>query len=33
MKIAKINNTLFMLEIEGYIEKVVGGYRCILDKK
>lgn len=32
-KIAEINNVLFMLEIEGYIEKVVGGYTCILDKK
>lgn len=32
-EISKINNVLLMLEIEGYIEKVVGGYRCILDKK
>lgn len=31
--ISEINNILFMLEIEGYIEKVAGGYRCILDKK
>lgn len=31
--ILKINNILLMLEIEEYIEKVVGGYRCILDKK
>ncbi len=30
---ADINNILFMLELEGYIEKTVGGYRCILDKK
>lgn len=32
-EITKINNILLMLEIEGYIEKVIGGYRCILDKK
>ena len=31
--IAQINNILLMLELEGYIEKVVGGYVCILDKK
>ena len=31
--ISEISNTLLMLEIEGYIEKVIGGYRCILDKK
>lgn len=31
--IANINNILLMLELEGYIEKTVGGYRCILDKK
>lgn len=31
--VAKINNVLLMLEIEGYIEKVVGGYRCILEEK
>lgn len=30
---ADINNILLMLEIEGYIEKIAGGYRCILDKK
>lgn len=30
---ADINNILLMLEIDGYIEKVAGGYRCILDKK
>lgn len=27
--ISEINNILLMLEIEGYIEKVAGGYRCI----
>lgn len=31
--IADINNILFMLELEGYIKKTVGGYICILDKK
>lgn len=30
--ISQINNILFNLEIEGYIEKIAGGYRCILDK-
>lgn len=30
---SEVNNILLMLELEGYIEKVVGGYRCILDKK
>lgn len=32
-EVAKVNNVLLMLEIEGYIEKVVGGYRCILEEK
>lgn len=31
--ISEVNNILLMLELEGYIEKVVGGYICILDKK
>lgn len=31
--IAQINKILLMLELEGYIEKVVGGYVCILDRK
>lgn len=31
--ITEINNILLMLELDGYIEKIVGGYRCILDKK
>lgn len=31
--IAQINHILLMLELEGYIEKIVGGYVCILDKK
>lgn len=31
--ITDINNILLMLEIEDYIEKVAGGYVCILDKK
>lgn len=31
--IAETNNILLMLELDGYIEKVVGGYVCILDKK
>lgn len=30
---AQINHILLMLEIEGYIEKVIGGYQCILEKK
>lgn len=29
----EINNILLMLEIKEYIEKVAGGYVCILDKK
>lgn len=32
-EITEINNILLMLEIEEYIEKVAGGYVCILDKK
>lgn len=31
--ISEINNILLLLELDGYIKKVVGGYRCILDKK
>lgn len=31
--ISEINNLLLLLELEGYIKKVVGGYICILDKK
>lgn len=31
--IVEINKILLMLEIEGYIKKVVGGYTCILDNK
>lgn len=31
--ITEINHILLMLEIEGYVEKMLGGYRCILDKK
>ncbi len=31
--ITQINHILFMLELEGYIKKVVGGYKCILEKK
>lgn len=31
--ITEINNVLLMLELEGYIEKVIGGYICILDKR
>lgn len=31
--IAEINNILLMLELDGYIEKIAGGYVCILDKK
>lgn len=31
--ITEINHILLMLELDGYIEKVVGGYTCILDKK
>ncbi len=33
MEIGEINNILLILELEGYIEKQVGGYTCILDKK
>lgn len=29
---SEINNTLFMLELEGYIKKVAGGYSCILEE-
>lgn len=29
--INEISNTLFMLELEGYIKKVAGGYICIFD--
>lgn len=31
--ISKVNNILLMLELEGYIKKVVGGYVCILDER
>ena len=31
--ISEINNILLMLELEGYIQKVEGGYKCILDEK
>lgn len=31
--IIEINHILLMLELDGYIEKVVGGYICISDKK
>ncbi len=31
--IAEINSILLMLEIQGLVKKVVGGYVCILDKK
>jgi DNA processing protein len=31
--ISEITNILLMLELDGYIEKVAGGYVCILDKK
>ena len=31
--IEKINHILLMLELEGYIKKVSGGYICILEKK
>lgn len=31
--IAEINNVLLMLELDGYVEKLSGGYICILDKK
>ena len=30
--ISKISNDLFLLELEGYIKKVAGGYVCILNK-
>ena len=30
--ISSISNALFILELEGYIKKVAGGYICILDK-
>ena len=30
--ISVISNVLFILELEGYIKKVAGGYVCILDK-
>lgn len=31
--ITEINHILLMLELEGYIEKIVGGYVCILEKR
>lgn len=31
--INEINNILLMLELNGYVRKVAGGYICILDKK
>ncbi len=31
--ITQINNILFMLEIDGYIQKTLGGYTCILEKE
>ena len=31
--ISEINSILLILEIEGYIEKTVGGYICILEEK
>lgn len=33
MELSEVNQILFFLEIEGYIEKVAGGYRCILNKE
>lgn len=30
--ISVVSNSLFLLELEGYIKKVAGGYVCILDK-
>lgn len=33
INITEINNILLMLELDGYIKKVAGGYICILDKK
>lgn len=30
--ISEISNILFMLELDGYIKKVAGGYICIFDK-
>ncbi len=32
-EVSEINQILLILELEGYIEKVVGGYKCILEKK
>ena len=31
--ISEINNILLILELEGHIKKVVGGYKCILEEK
>lgn len=31
--ISEVNNILLMLELDGYIEKVAGGYICILGEK
>lgn len=31
--ITEINNILLMLELDGYVRKIAGGYVCILDKK
>ena len=30
--VSQISNDLFLLELEGYIKKVAGGYICILNK-
>lgn len=32
-EISEVSNVLFMLEIDGYIEKIAGGYKCILSKE
>lgn len=31
IELSKLSNILFMLELDGYIEKIPGGYRCTLN--
>ena len=31
--VGEVNSILMMLELEGYIEKISGGYKCITNRK
>lgn len=33
LSIKEINKYIFLLEVNGFIKKVAGGYTCILDKE